>query len=106
MKKAFVMQVYGPYYAEYKKRHDELWPELKEAIFAHGALSYSIFLLEETGQLFGYLELQDDHQWDILANTEICQKWWAYMEPLMETNRDNSPVSQDLTCVFNIEKEV
>lgn len=106
MKKAFVMQVYRPYYTEYKKRHDELWPELKEAIFSHGALSYSIFLLEETGQLFGYLELQDDNQWDALAKTEICQKWWAYMEPLMETNSDNSPLSKDLQCVFNLVKEV
>lgn len=106
MKKAFVMHVYKDNYDEYKKRHDELWPELKEAIFAHGAISYSIFLLEQTGQLFGYLELSDEQNWDALAQTEICQKWWAYMEPLMKTNDDNSPVSIDLKCVFNIEEEV
>lgn len=106
MKKAFVMQVYKEFYEEYKKRHDELWPELKEAIFAHGATSYSIFLLEQTGQLFGYLEIENEENWHALAQTSICQKWWAYMEPIMETNPDNSPTSINLTCVFTIEKEV
>lgn len=105
MKKAFVMNVYKGNYKEYKKRHDELWPELKKAILEHGAISYSIFLLEETGQLFSYLELENEHNWDALASTEICQNWWAYMEPLMETNDDNSPVSNDLRCVFNLDKE-
>ena len=106
MKKAFVMQVYKEFYDEYKKRHDELWPELEQAIFEHGAISYSIFLVEETGQLFGYLELAEDEKWTELSSTEICQKWWAYMEPIMETNSDNSPVSTDLKCVFNLSKEV
>ena len=106
MKKAFVMNVYKEHYEEYKKRHDELWPELEQAIFEHGAMMYSIFLLEETGQLFAYLELADDENWHALASTDICQKWWSFMAPLMETNVDNSPVSKDLICVFNLEKEV
>ena len=106
MKKAFVMNVYKEHYEEYKKRHDELWPELEQAIFEHGAITYSIFLLEDTGQLFAYLELADDENWHALASTAICQKWWTFMAPLMETNVDNSPVSKDLLCVFNLEKEV
>lgn len=103
MKKAFVMQVYEQYYDEYEKRHNEIWSELKQAIFEHGAKSYSIFLLKETGQLFGYLEIEDEAQWDALANTAICRKWWDYMAPIMEVNADNSPRSIDLQCVFNIE---
>lgn len=105
MKKAFVMKVYEQYYDEYEKRHDELWPELEQAIYEHSAISYSIFLLKETGQLFGYLELANDQSWEALAKTDICQKWWAYMAPIMETNPDNSPISTDLTCVFSIERK-
>lgn len=104
MKKAFVMKVYEQYYEEYEKRHDELWPELKTAIFNHGATSYAIFLLKETGQLFGYLEIENEDLWNELANTDICRKWWNYMAPLMETNPDNSPISTDLACVFDIKK--
>lgn len=104
IRKSFVMNVFEQYYEEYEKRHEELWPELKEAIFTHGATSYSIFLLKDTGQLFGYLEIESEGKWAELANTEICKKWWDYMEPLMETNPDNSPVTIDLTCVFHISK--
>lgn len=100
IRKANVMKVYKDQYAEYKKRHDELWPEMEEMLKAHGVSDYSIFLLEETGQLFAYLRVSDEVLYEKVSQTEICQKWWAHMEPLMETNADNSPVSKDLEEVF------
>ena len=106
MRKAFVMQVYEQYYDEYETRHNELWPEMEKAIFEHGAIHYSIYLLKETGQLFGFLQLEDENRWDELANTLICKKWWAYMSQIMETNEDSSPKSTDLQCVFTLTKEV
>ena len=105
MRKAFVMKVHEDYYDEYEKRHNELWPEMKQAIFEHGAIHYSIYLLKETGQLFAFLQLEDDSTWDELAQTAICKKWWHYMAPLMETNEDLSPVTTDLPCVFSLTKE-
>lgn len=102
MRKAFVMKVFEEFYDEYEKRHYELWPEMKEAIIEHGAKHYSIYLLKETGQLFGFLEIDNEEKWALLAKTAICQKWWAYMAPIMETNEDLSPVSTDLDCVFSL----
>lgn len=98
------MQVYSEYYDEYKRRHDNLWSEMEEAILQHGAASYSIFLNPNTGQLFAYLEVENEDKWDALANTDICKKWWEYMATLMETNDDNSPVSIDLKEVFHLSK--
>ncbi|MDQ0178024.1 L-rhamnose mutarotase [Bacillus chungangensis] len=103
IRKASVMFVYKECYEEYKRRHDELWPEMAAALKAHGAHNYSIFLDEETGRLYAYLEIEDEKKWADMAKTEVCQKWWAYMEPLMETNQDNSPVSVELKEVFYLQ---
>ncbi|WP_059102906.1 L-rhamnose mutarotase [Shouchella shacheensis] len=100
IRKASVMKVYKEAYEEYKIRHDELWPEMKEALKRHGVHNYSIFLHEETGQLFAYLEVEDEDTWAKMSETDVCQRWWAYMEPLMETNLDKSPVSKELMNVF------
>jgi L-rhamnose mutarotase len=100
IRKASIMFVYKDQFDEYKRRHDDLWPEMEKELKAHGAHNYSIFLDEESGQLFAYLEIEDEEKWSKMASTDICQKWWAYMEPLMETNPDNSPISKELKAVF------
>lgn len=102
IKKAIRMKLHPGYEAEYEKRHRELWPELKEQLIAHGAKSYQIFLDPETLALFGYLEIEDETRWQQLAATEINQKWWHYMAELMETNPDDSPVTQELKEVFTL----
>ncbi|MFB6469078.1 L-rhamnose mutarotase [Cytobacillus sp. Hz8] len=100
IRKASIMFVYKDCYEEYKKRHNEIWPEMVTELKTHGAHNYSIFLDEETGRLFAYLEVEDEEKYAQMADTDICKKWWAYMEPIMETNPDNSPVSIDLKDVF------
>lgn len=96
------MKVYQTYFEEYKRRHDELWPEMEHALKEHGAHHYTIFLDKRNGQLFAYVEIESEEIWDQLAQTDICRKWWKYMAPLMETNPDHSPVSIDLTEVFHL----
>ncbi len=104
IRKAFMMSVHPDQHAEYEKRHRPIWPELEEVLKAHGVLSYSIFLNEETHQLFAYAEIEDEQQWAAIAQTEICGKWWAHMGDIMPSNADNSPVADDLREVFHIEK--
>ncbi|GCD84221.1 L-rhamnose mutarotase [Parageobacillus thermoglucosidasius] len=103
IRKASIMFVNKDSYEEYKRRHDEIWPEMVTELKAHGAHNYSIFLDEETGRLFAYLEIEDEKLWEQMAETEICQKWWKYMKPIMKTNPDNSPVSINLDEVFHLE---
>lgn len=97
---ASVMYLYEGMEEEYEKRHNELWPEMKQALKEHGASNYSIFLEPDTLQLFAYLEVEDEAAYEKISSTEICQKWWAYMEPLMKTNPDQSPISTPLKQVF------
>ena len=44
---ASIMYLFPEHYDEYAKRHDELWPEMKKELKAHGAHNYSIFLDEQ-----------------------------------------------------------
>jgi Tropinone reductase 1 len=85
---------------EYKKRHDTLWPELKELLIETGIEDYSIFLDEKTLDLIGTLKIKDAKNLDTLPNHPVMKKWWAYMKDIMESNPDNSPVSIPLKEVF------
>jgi L-rhamnose mutarotase len=104
IRKAFVMSVRPGFEAEYEKRHNPIWPELEAVLKQHGVLSYSIFLHPETRQLFAYAEIEDEARWNAVAQTPVCQRWWAYMKDLMGANPDNSPAATDLKEVFHLEK--
>ncbi len=100
---AFKMQLKPGYEAEYKKRHDEVWPDLAQLLKEAGISNYSIFLDEETLTLFGVQELSDNNTADTLPETDIMKKWWAYMKDLMDCNPDNSPVVTPLEEVFHMD---
>ena len=85
---------------EYKKRHDNLWPELHKLLKDAGISEYSIFFDEETHILFAFQKQAGDAGSQDLGNTEIVQKWWKYMGDIMETNPDSSPVTVMLEEVF------
>lgn len=104
IRKASVMKVFKGCEDEYRKRHDELWPEMKEMLLSHGVIRYSIFLDEQTCLLFAYLEIEDEERWAKSADTPECRKWWDYMKDIMETNPDHSPVSRELKDVFYLHK--
>ena len=89
--------------AEYKRRHDQLWSEMKEMIHEFGGKNYSIFLDRDTNILFGYIEIESEEKWAKSADTAICRKWWDYMADIMKVNPDNSPVSIDLADVFHLD---
>ncbi len=97
---AFKMKLFKGCEDEYKKRHDELWMELKELLKQTGIKDYSIFLDEETNILFAYLTIEDEEKLNELPQHKIMKKWWSYMKDIMETNEDNSPVSIPLKEVF------
>ena len=97
---AFKMQLHKGCEAEYKKRHDALWPELEELLKATGIHEYSIFLDETTNSLFGVLKIDDAVKLDSLPAHPVMQKWWAYMGDIMDSNNDNSPASVPLKEVF------
>lgn len=102
IKKAVRMKLYPGVKEEYARRHNEIWPEMRQMLKEHGAISYSIFLDNETNYLFGYLEIKDEGIWASVPDTQINRKWWTFMKDMMETNDDESPVTIELEQVFEL----
>lgn len=100
MRIASKMKLLKGFEAEYKKRHDEIWPELKMLLKETGISDYSIFLDQESSILFAYFTIEDKTQLNALPDQPVMKKWWAYMKDIMETNEDYSPVSLPLKEVF------
>ncbi|MBO9660536.1 MAG: L-rhamnose mutarotase [Chitinophagaceae bacterium] len=97
---AFKMKLFAGQEEEYKRRHDEVWPELQSLLKGSGISEYSIFLDKNDNTLFGVLQIEDPSVMAKLPQEPIMQKWWAYMADIMETNADQSPISIPLDEVF------
>lgn len=99
----FKMKLFPGFREEYRRRHNEIWPELVKLLKDAGIGNYSIFLDEETNTLFAYQEQSGENSSQDLGETEIVSKWWRYMADIMETNPDNSPITTPLEGVFYME---
>ena len=94
--------------AEYKKRHDEIWPELSALLKTAGVSDYSIYLdahslVDGHHVLFAVLRRTPEHTMATLPQHPVMQRWWAYMADLMRTNPDGSPVAGPLPCMFHLD---
>lgn len=103
MKIAFKMRLKPGCKEEYRKRHNEIWPELKQLLKDNGVSDYTIFLDEETDILFAVQQQAGDQSSQDLGKLPIVQRWWAYMADIMDTNEDHSPVTKPLVAVFHME---
>jgi L-rhamnose mutarotase len=87
---------------EYRRRHDQIWPELSKLLSEAGIYDYSIFLDPETLSLFAVLKLRPDHGRGALADHPIMRRWWDHMADLMEVRPDNRPIEHALAQVFHL----
>ena len=72
---------------EYKRRHDEIWPEMLAALRAAGMHNYSIF--RDGSTLFAYLEVEDlETMKAALADDPVNARWQAYMLDMIEHDTD------------------
>jgi L-rhamnose mutarotase len=101
-KYAFRMFLNAGCIAEYKKRHDEIWPELSALLKDAGVSDYSIYLDEENLVLFAVLRRTVGHTMDALPGYPVMQRWWAHMADIMRANPDGSPVVEPLPCMFHM----
>jgi L-rhamnose mutarotase len=100
---AFTMKLKPGFEAEYRRRHDELWPEMAKALKDAGVSDYSIFLDPDTLTLFAVQKREDGSTADELPGKAVVRRWWGHMKDLMETNPDASPVERPLVEVFHLD---
>jgi L-rhamnose mutarotase len=84
---AWVLEVRPGYEEEYVRRHQEIWPDMVEALREAGISNYSNFRYGLT--LFGYFETDDiEKTREYLANSETNQRWSEWMDPIMKVDID------------------
>jgi L-rhamnose mutarotase len=85
---AWVLEIRPGYEAEYKQRHDEIWPEMLQTLREAGIRNYSIFKHGLT--LFGYFETDDLKATIAALNaSEVNARWGASMAPIMKIEVDS-----------------
>ncbi|MEM9196701.1 MAG: L-rhamnose mutarotase [Pseudomonadota bacterium] len=98
---AFVMTLNPGHAAEYKRRHDAIWPELSALLREAGITNYSIHLHAQSGQLFAYMERARSFDGAALKTHPVMRRWWEAMRDLMQTHPDGEPVVVDLAEMFH-----
>ncbi len=98
---AFRMQLKPGVVDEYRKRHDEIWPELSALLTESGIHDYSIFFDEATLALFAVLKLAEPNTRDALPDHPVMKRWWDHMAPLMEVEDNNRPKEWSLPLIFH-----
>ncbi len=90
----FLLKVKKEMLAEYKKAHENVWPEMLEALRKHGWHNYSLFLTDD-GTLIGYVETPDFKKAVAgMQAEEVNARWQVgmskYFEPLKTGAADTS----------------
>lgn len=69
---------------EYRRRHDEIWPELVADLKASGLSNYSLFRLGED-RIVGYVEAEVDPRecFARLASSEANRRWASWFEDVI-----------------------
>ena len=98
---AFRMVLNSGMAEEYRRRHDEIWPDLLVALREAGVVDYRIFLDPGTHHLFAVLtRRRESHRMAALRDAPVMRRWWAMMADIMQTNEDASPREVPLAEMF------
>ena len=80
---------------EYTKRHNEIWPEMKQVLTEAGIRNYSIWNVGE--ELFGYDECDSILEAaKVQSESKVVKKWDEYMKDVMVMDKDPVTGAQPL----------
>lgn len=105
IRKSFLIQAKPGMAATYEQRHNPIWPALKAVLKDHGVHNFSIYLHEDTGYLFGYVEVEDEQRYNRMAENEVCQRWWKHMAEVLVCEHEDSVKGKEemLREVFHLD---
>ena len=90
----FLIKVKPGKLEDYKRLHDEVWPDLLAELKAAGIRNYSLWLRPD-GMEFGYLECDD---WKAacayLDKSEVHARWQKFMQNYLDSPTDNAQGGQ------------
>ena len=101
----FVLKMRPELIAEYRGRHQDVWPEMLDALNRTGWHNYSLFMRSD-GTLFGYFETPDSFAaaLDGMSREEINAAWQAQMSPFFEgAGGAADTMMEELVEVFHLD---
>ena len=84
-------------YDEYKKAHDELWPEIADSMSVND-VSMAIYKFNENLIIHAVAPTEED--WDKSREAPILEKWFEYMSTLLVTDDCGDIIFEDLPEAF------
>ena len=84
----------------YRKRHDEIWPELEDALRTAGVIEYRIFNQPGDTALFAVMRRKKNHSIESLAASALMRRWWDMMKDVTLTGIDGVPIQLALDPVY------
>ena len=89
----FTMQLKRARIDDYLKAHDEVWPEMLEALAETGWTNYSLFIRREDGFIVAYLETDDfERASSAMSRREINTRWQSTMAEYFEAGRSDGGI--------------
>lgn len=96
IRRVWLMTLKSGCVAEYKARHDAIWPEMLDLMRANGIRRFTIHRHN-----LMLIAVQDrDEPAETSAPDPVQWQWWAAMEPLMECHPDTRPIQIEVEDVF------
>jgi L-rhamnose mutarotase len=102
---AFIFKIKPELKAEYKKAHDEIWPDMARAIRDSGIKNYSIFFRKD-GTLFAYLEADNpEKSFAYMATQEVNTRWQKAMDKYFVKEHPQllGPEIEEIEEVFHLD---
>ena len=91
-------QLKPAFYDEYKKAHDELWPELAEAMRAN---EVNMVIYRYGDRLFLYATAPSQEHFEQSHAGERAQQWLEYMATMMITGDDGKTIVEEMDMAFS-----
>ncbi len=101
LRHAWIMKLKPGQEAEYRRKHDEIWPEMVDLLKRQGVRNYTIYQNGLT--LFAYYERDGEAPAIRREADPIELRWRKWMEPHMETLADATPVVEPLVEIFRLD---
>ena len=88
---------------EYIRRHDEIWPEMKQVLAEAGIVNYTIWRCGN--DLFGYYECKygGEYAAKVQADSPVIARWNEYMDDILELEMEPGGAQKKLVEVFRFE---
>jgi L-rhamnose mutarotase len=100
--KAFTLTLKPGTSEEYRRRHDEIWPEMRATLRAHGVHEYSIFAGPSPNQVLAIVTFEDDARWEQIGLSATGARWRRYMSDILECDASLKPNTTLLPEIFRL----